>query len=82
MRKLGQSAICIAVVIGLTQQATAGLITFDDFSNAAVNDQITNGYQGYNWNNVFIANKNAFPGTGFAAGTVSGNYTGLSLIHI
>lgn len=61
-------------------QGYAGLITFDDYSSNPTIDSIANGYKGFNWNNVWVANKNyaGFAGTGFANGAVSGNYTGFN----
>ncbi|HUQ71203.1 MAG TPA: PEP-CTERM sorting domain-containing protein [Planctomycetaceae bacterium] len=76
--RLPRGAFVALMLVLCAKPAAATLITFDDFSAAPVNDAITNGYKGYNWSNVWIANKNAFAGTGFANGAVSGNYTGFN----
>jgi hypothetical protein len=50
--------------------ASAGeLLTFDDLSTSCY-DPITNGYAGFNWTNVWVANS-ACLGDGYVNGTVS-----------
>lgn len=75
MRSTLSIALGLASLLACYHSADAGIITFDDFSAATVNDTVADGYKGFDWDNVWIANKSAFPNTGFANGAVSGNYT-------
>ncbi|WP_020652831.1 PEP-CTERM sorting domain-containing protein [Massilia niastensis] len=48
----------------------AGVIGFDDLSGDET-EAIANGYQGLDWDNLGAIRADAFPGSGYAAGTVS-----------
>jgi len=48
----------------------AGVINFDDLSGDFT-EAIAGGYQGLNWDNMGAIRSNAFPGSGYEAGTVS-----------
>jgi hypothetical protein len=48
----------------------AGVIGFDDLSGDET-EAIANGYQGLDWDNVGAIRADAYPGSGYAAGTVS-----------
>jgi hypothetical protein len=52
----------------------ANVITFDDINADAGYVKLQNGYQGLNWNNVYVLNstQNTYNGTGYENGTVSG----------
>ncbi|MET0983348.1 MAG: PEP-CTERM sorting domain-containing protein [Telluria sp.] len=50
--------------------ASAGVITFDDLPGDET-DVIANGYQGFQWDNLGAIRADAYPGSGYAAGTVS-----------
>lgn len=61
----------LSLVLGVCS-ATAGaaVIGFDDLSGDFT-AAIANGYQGLNWDNVGTIRSDAFPGSGYEAGTVS-----------
>ena len=50
--------------------ASAGVINFDDLSGDFT-ESIAAGYQGLNWDNMGSIRSDAFPGSGYQAGTVS-----------
>ena len=50
-------------------------IGFDDITlNTASQEQIPNGYQGFQWNNAWVMHESIFPDSGFEHGVVSGEY--------
>ena len=52
--------------------SSATVINFDDLSGDPY-ESLSDGYQGFNWLTLASINKNDYPDTGYAAGTVSGN---------
>ena len=50
--------------------ASAGVIGFDDLPGNET-DVIANGYAGFDWDNFGAISADAYPGSGYAAGTVS-----------
>jgi hypothetical protein len=61
----------LAALLGLAcASAFAGVIHFDDLSGDPA-AAIDNGYAGFNWDNIATIREDAFPGSGYAAGTVS-----------
>lgn len=50
--------------------ASAGVIGFDDLPGDET-EAIAAGYQGFTWNNLGAIRADAYPGSGYAAGTVS-----------
>jgi hypothetical protein len=61
----------LAALLGLAcASAFAGVIHFDDLPGDGT-AAIENGYAGFNWDNVGTVGEDAFPGSGYAAGTVS-----------
>lgn len=50
--------------------ASAGVINFDDLTGDET-EAIADGYQGFAWDNVGAISADAYPGSGYAAGTVS-----------
>lgn len=50
--------------------ASAGVIGFDDLAGDET-EAIADGYQGFTWNNLGAIRADAYPGSGYAAGTVS-----------
>jgi hypothetical protein len=50
--------------------ASAGVITFDDLPGDET-EAIANGYQGFDWHNLGALRADAYPGSGYDAGTVS-----------
>jgi len=50
--------------------ACAGVIGFDDLAGDE-SAPIANGYQGFDWDNLGAIRADAYPGSGYAAGTVS-----------
>lgn len=50
--------------------ASAGVIGFDDLPGDET-EAIANGYRGFNWDNLGAIRADAYPGSGYAAGTVS-----------
>jgi hypothetical protein len=65
-------------VCALVLSVNATVITFDDVSNTSVVAKIENGYDGLDWNNFYVINRNVDPSTGYANGTVSGDYTAIN----
>jgi hypothetical protein len=60
----------LVLLMGLASAASfAGVINFDDLPGDT--GAIANGYQGLNWDNVGAIREDAFPGSGYEAGTVS-----------
>lgn len=71
--------ILLAVFLMSTPPASATMVTFDDASFTLTEAQIANGYAGFDWNNYYVVNKNAFyEGAHYAEGTVSGDYVGFN----
>lgn len=64
--------ICSLFLLLSSSFACAAVIDFDDLSGNTV-ESIADGYQGFNWVTLASVNKNNYLGTGYAAGTVSGN---------
>jgi hypothetical protein len=61
----------LAALLGLAcASAFAGVIHFDDLAGDET-VAIANGYQGLNWDNIATIREDAYPGSGYAAGTVS-----------
>jgi hypothetical protein len=61
----------LAALLALSCASTfAGVINFDDLSGDET-EAIANGYQGLNWENIATIREDAYPGSGYAAGTVS-----------
>ncbi|HSC66184.1 MAG TPA: PEP-CTERM sorting domain-containing protein [Cellvibrio sp.] len=56
----------------LSSFAAAGVVNFDDLSGDPA-QQITDGYQAFNWNAIGSVSSDDIPGSGFAAGVTSGN---------
>jgi hypothetical protein len=60
----------LGLLIGLASAASfAGVIHFDDLPGDT--GAIANGYQGLNWDNIGAIREDAYPGSGYEAGTVS-----------
>jgi hypothetical protein len=60
----------LVLLMGLAcAAASAGVIHFDDLPGDE--GPIANGYQGLNWENIGTVRKDAYPGSGYEAGTVS-----------
>lgn len=53
----------------------ANIITFDDLLNNSGTSSIAipNGYQGFNWSDIYVVDKTYLPGSGYDHGAVSGN---------
>ncbi len=67
--------IVASLALGLcSASAMATVIDFDDLSGDYT-QVIAAGYQGLNWDNVGAIRSDAFPGSGYEAGTVSPNNT-------
>ena len=64
--------LCGLLVCFFSSFTYATVINFDDLSGDPY-DSIADGYQGFDWLTLASANKNDYPDTGYAAGTVSGN---------
>lgn len=61
----------LALLLSLwSAHATAAVVTFDDLSGDYT-EAIADGYQGFNWANMNAIRADAFPGSGYDAGTVS-----------
>jgi hypothetical protein len=61
----------LAAVLGLAcASAFADVIHFDDLPGDPT-AAIENGYAGFNWDNIATIQEDAYPGSGYAAGTVS-----------
>ncbi|SFV11258.1 PEP-CTERM sorting domain-containing protein [Pseudoduganella namucuonensis] len=61
----------LALLLGAcSATSSAGVINFDDLSGDFT-EAIAGGYQGLNWDNVGSIRSDAFPGSGYEAGTVS-----------
>lgn len=61
----------LSLLLGLSSAATfAGVINFDDLSGDFT-EAITGEYHGLIWDNVASIRSDAFPGSGYEAGTVS-----------
>ena len=61
----------LALLLGASSAAaSAGVITFDDLSGDFT-ETIANGYRGFNWENMGSIRSDAFPGSGYEAGTAS-----------
>lgn len=54
--------------------ASAGVVTFDDLPGDYT-EAIAAGYQGFNWDNMSAIRADAFPGSGYETGAVSGANT-------
>lgn len=66
MKTIALSLILLLASAG----ASAGVIGFDDLPGDET-EAIANGYQGFDWDNVGAIRADAYPGSGYAAGTVS-----------
>jgi hypothetical protein len=77
------ASITTATLLALAGLARAGApttITFDDLTlNTGISsiNGIPNGYQNLNWYNFYVAASDAYPGSNFPAGIVSGNYAAI-----
>lgn len=61
----------LAALLGLAcASAFAGVIRFDDLPGDGT-AAIANGYAGLDWDNIATIQEDAYPGSGYAAGTVS-----------
>lgn len=61
----------LPLLLGIfSANASAGVINFDDLSGDFT-EAIAAGYQGLNWDNMGAIRSDAFPGSGYEAGTVS-----------
>lgn len=60
----------LSLLLAACVPAFAGVIGFDDLSGDE-SDTIADGYAGFNWDNVGTIRADAYPGSGFEAGTVS-----------
>jgi hypothetical protein len=63
--------VVAALLFTCSGQGRAGVITFDDISNAGGGVPISNGYGGFNWNNFDALNGDTFGPSGYQNGTVS-----------
>lgn len=61
--------IATAAILAMSGQASAGIITFDEFVQP-VDQPVTNGYQGLNWSN-FVARNTTCCGPAYVGGVVS-----------
>jgi hypothetical protein len=60
----------LGLLLGLASAVSfAGVIHFDDLPGDE--GAIVNGYQGLNWDNIGAIREDAYPGSGYEAGTVS-----------
>ncbi|QLE47163.1 PEP-CTERM sorting domain-containing protein [Nostoc sp. C057] len=76
-KKLSTAAIAVTVIVlGIGAVAQATVLTFDDIAPIPVNDRISNGYGGLNWDNFDYINgsNTALSLTGYDNGRVSGDY--------
>jgi hypothetical protein len=65
--------ICAAALLAsLFGVSHAAVVTFDDLSPSTY-QQLTNGYAGLNWGNVYAIKGDIYPATGYANGVVSGS---------
>lgn len=65
----------LSLALGLcSATASAGVVTFDDLSGDFT-EAIAGGYQGFNWDNMSAIRFDAFPGSGYETGAVSGANT-------
>ena len=67
-RTLLTSTVAVAGAIAVSAPASAAVLSFDDISASGV--PVQNGYQGFNWTDVYVIN-GANRGDGYAAGVVS-----------
>ena len=72
MLRLKTALLCVMMIHIVVQ---AAIITFDDFSTTENVETISEGYKGFSWENFHVFNRHYLPGTGYDAGTVSGDYT-------
>jgi len=69
------NTILLSLVLGAcSASASAGVINFDDLSGDYT-EAVPAGYQGFNWDNMASIRSDAFPGSGYETGTVSGTNT-------
>jgi hypothetical protein len=73
MNKTGFLLIVLTVSLCATSQASAAVLTFDDVGVHGT--VIPNGYGGFNWSNIRVADRTSVPGGGYGNGTISGNFT-------
>src|SRR5277367_973405 len=65
--------VALLLTILLMPEAKAQVITFDDLTDSQHGTAITDGYNGFTWNNFYINNTTLRPDveSGYKAGTVS-----------
>ena len=69
----------MALLLGVSSAtASAGVIDFDDLSGDYT-EAIADGYRGFNWSNMASIRSDAFPGSGYEAGTVSQGNTAYNM---
>lgn len=77
--KMNMKKAFLSALLGLcSASAVAGVINFDDLSGDET-EAIANGYQGLNWDGAGSISADAYPGSGYAAGTVSYANTAYSM---
>ena len=65
------SALFLTLALAFSMSsANAAVLNFDDVATDYY-QQIDNGYHGFDWDNMYIINKNAHPDSGYDHGTVS-----------
>lgn len=73
--KTTMKKILLSLALGACSlSASAGVISFDDLSGDFT-EAVPAGYQGFNWDNMASIRSDAFPGSGYEAGAVSGTNT-------
>ena len=63
------TVFCLALVLA-SAGASAGVINFDDLPGVET-EAIAKGYRGFDWDNLGAIRADAYPDSGYAAGTVS-----------
>lgn len=75
MKKFGMgSKGLLMLVTGLTFNASATVLTFDDVGTASEFAPIYSGYGGFSWDNMYY-HSGYLPASGYGVVAVSGSYT-------
>jgi len=72
MKKIYFAILIALTITGIGLAANAAVITFDDLSATGAGTQISNGYKGFNWNNMYFFDPSLYNPSGYQNGTVSG----------
>lgn len=70
--KIAIFCLLVLLLVISTGAAQATLITFDDINAGGYMVPIANGYNGFDWNNFWVIDKDYLPASGYLPGTMSG----------